>query len=311
MIKRIAGETEEKSLERDAIVRRLETLENGARVCKQYAKRPQCELSPHILIRSFELTYLATPSSEERTESSDKAKRKPGKERESIIPFDPSSNNSQISGQPPSTQASGSLKTTSRIIGVTSAQRATTKHSGSRLFHFPPSESRGPFSSFLSESKNPTGIFGAPITGNNGGPTSSTTPQPTSLFGSAASNSGASSKATGVFSAPIAGNNGGATSNTIPEPTSPFGSVPSGASSKATGVFSAPIAGNNGGATSNTIPGPTSPFGSAPSNSGTSLFGKPFGASVSKPVDNTEPTVTTGHGQSPVPTSQLVSHRNY
>ena len=50
-IKRIAGETEEKSLERDVIVRRLKTLENGARVCKQYAKRPQsCELSPNILI---------------------------------------------------------------------------------------------------------------------------------------------------------------------------------------------------------------------------------------------------------------------
>jgi len=41
VVTRIAGESEEKTMERDAILRRMETLEKGARICKQYAKRPQ------------------------------------------------------------------------------------------------------------------------------------------------------------------------------------------------------------------------------------------------------------------------------
>lgn len=41
VVNRIAGETEEKIMERDAILRRLATLEKGALICKQYAKRPQ------------------------------------------------------------------------------------------------------------------------------------------------------------------------------------------------------------------------------------------------------------------------------
>jgi hypothetical protein len=46
LIKRIAGETEEKIDERDAVVRRLKVLEEGAKICKQYAKRPQSCKSP-------------------------------------------------------------------------------------------------------------------------------------------------------------------------------------------------------------------------------------------------------------------------
>lgn len=41
IVNRIAGETEEKIMERDSILRRLATLEKGALICKQYAKRPQ------------------------------------------------------------------------------------------------------------------------------------------------------------------------------------------------------------------------------------------------------------------------------
>ena len=41
VVNRIARETEEKIMERDALLRRLETLEKGALICKQYAKRPQ------------------------------------------------------------------------------------------------------------------------------------------------------------------------------------------------------------------------------------------------------------------------------
>ncbi|PMD54742.1 uncharacterized protein K444DRAFT_539458 [Hyaloscypha bicolor E] len=41
VINRIAGETEEQIMERDSILRRLATLEKGALICKQYAKRPQ------------------------------------------------------------------------------------------------------------------------------------------------------------------------------------------------------------------------------------------------------------------------------
>ncbi|RDW56699.1 hypothetical protein BP6252_14020 [Coleophoma cylindrospora] len=43
-ITRIAGETAEKSLERDATLKRLEILENGARICREYAKQPQAFL---------------------------------------------------------------------------------------------------------------------------------------------------------------------------------------------------------------------------------------------------------------------------
>jgi len=47
MVKHIAGETEEKILERSAILRRLSILEKGARICRQYAKRPQsCNYFP-------------------------------------------------------------------------------------------------------------------------------------------------------------------------------------------------------------------------------------------------------------------------
>jgi len=41
IIKRIAGETEEKVLEREAIERKLNVLDHGAQICKQHAKRPQ------------------------------------------------------------------------------------------------------------------------------------------------------------------------------------------------------------------------------------------------------------------------------
>lgn len=40
-IRRIAGETEETIQERDAILKKLEVLKNGARICKRYAKHPQ------------------------------------------------------------------------------------------------------------------------------------------------------------------------------------------------------------------------------------------------------------------------------
>ena len=41
IVGRIAGETDEKVMERDSVLRRLATLEKGALICKQYAKRPQ------------------------------------------------------------------------------------------------------------------------------------------------------------------------------------------------------------------------------------------------------------------------------
>jgi hypothetical protein len=41
VVKRIAGETEEQIMERDSILRRLAILEEGALICKKYAKRPQ------------------------------------------------------------------------------------------------------------------------------------------------------------------------------------------------------------------------------------------------------------------------------
>jgi hypothetical protein len=41
VINRIAGETEEKIMERDSILHRLATLEKGALICRRYAKRPQ------------------------------------------------------------------------------------------------------------------------------------------------------------------------------------------------------------------------------------------------------------------------------
>jgi len=40
LIRRIAGESKERTDERDAIVRKLARLENSARVSKQYATRP-------------------------------------------------------------------------------------------------------------------------------------------------------------------------------------------------------------------------------------------------------------------------------
>jgi hypothetical protein len=47
VVNRIAGETEEKIEERESILRRLSTLEKGALICKQYAKRPQHGIPPH------------------------------------------------------------------------------------------------------------------------------------------------------------------------------------------------------------------------------------------------------------------------
>ncbi|KAE9380155.1 hypothetical protein N431DRAFT_498044 [Stipitochalara longipes BDJ] len=41
IVNRIAGESEEKIMERESILRRLATLEKGAQICKQYAKRPR------------------------------------------------------------------------------------------------------------------------------------------------------------------------------------------------------------------------------------------------------------------------------
>lgn len=41
IIGKVAGETEEKVSERKAILRRLEILEKGLRLCKEYATRPQ------------------------------------------------------------------------------------------------------------------------------------------------------------------------------------------------------------------------------------------------------------------------------
>ncbi len=41
IINRIASETEERTKERDLIIHRLATLEEGARICRQYAKPPQ------------------------------------------------------------------------------------------------------------------------------------------------------------------------------------------------------------------------------------------------------------------------------
>ncbi|RDL35917.1 Uncharacterized protein BP5553_06529 [Venustampulla echinocandica] len=69
IIKKIAGESKEKSLERAAIVRRLEILENGARICKQYAKRPQsCELYPNMTYIEDKADVLALVSlSNDRT----------------------------------------------------------------------------------------------------------------------------------------------------------------------------------------------------------------------------------------------------
>ncbi len=41
VVNRIAGETKEKISERDTILSRLSRLEEGALICKRYAKRPQ------------------------------------------------------------------------------------------------------------------------------------------------------------------------------------------------------------------------------------------------------------------------------
>lgn len=40
-IQKIAGESEEKALERKAIERKMEVLQDGSRTCKQYARRTQ------------------------------------------------------------------------------------------------------------------------------------------------------------------------------------------------------------------------------------------------------------------------------
>ena len=40
VIKKIAGESEEKVLEREETLRKLEKLETGAKICKEYAQRP-------------------------------------------------------------------------------------------------------------------------------------------------------------------------------------------------------------------------------------------------------------------------------
>lgn len=51
VVNRIAGEAEDKIMERDSILRRLATLEKGARICKQYAERPQQGEPDQILSR--------------------------------------------------------------------------------------------------------------------------------------------------------------------------------------------------------------------------------------------------------------------
>ena len=48
VVNRIAGETEEKMMERDSIQRRLAALEKGASVCKEYSQRPQQCKHHHI-----------------------------------------------------------------------------------------------------------------------------------------------------------------------------------------------------------------------------------------------------------------------
>jgi hypothetical protein len=39
LVKKIAGESEEKSNQRTSILRKIEVLENGARICGQYSRR--------------------------------------------------------------------------------------------------------------------------------------------------------------------------------------------------------------------------------------------------------------------------------
>lgn len=57
IIKRIAGETQEKIDERERILQKLAILEDGARICKQHAKRPQsCKIFLRIIL-SIE-TYI-------------------------------------------------------------------------------------------------------------------------------------------------------------------------------------------------------------------------------------------------------------
>lgn len=70
LVKRIAGETDEKAIERDAVSRRLAVLENGARICKQYAKQPQaCELFPKYSPKNLRLVSSVVPESKQKTES--------------------------------------------------------------------------------------------------------------------------------------------------------------------------------------------------------------------------------------------------
>ena len=52
IIAEIAGETKEKTLEREEIVGLLATLENGARICRQYAMRPRSGKSKSVFLES-------------------------------------------------------------------------------------------------------------------------------------------------------------------------------------------------------------------------------------------------------------------
>jgi len=67
-VNRIAGETEEKVMERDAIMRRLATLEKGSLICKQYAKRPQQGSITKFLIDRSGLMDLVPNLSSDETE---------------------------------------------------------------------------------------------------------------------------------------------------------------------------------------------------------------------------------------------------
>jgi hypothetical protein len=62
LVTKIAGEAEEKIFERTEILRKLKTLEDGARICKQYSMRPQSrKLFPSVVIDKLTNPVL-TPS---------------------------------------------------------------------------------------------------------------------------------------------------------------------------------------------------------------------------------------------------------
>ncbi|KAL2062905.1 hypothetical protein VTL71DRAFT_5977 [Oculimacula yallundae] len=82
VVTKIAGESEEKMMERDTILRRLGTLENGARICKQYAKRPQVL---NMSSDEVDIVELSVPSPRIPTGSSKKTSRNPSSTAKSVI----------------------------------------------------------------------------------------------------------------------------------------------------------------------------------------------------------------------------------